>query len=128
MIKRIGFAFVTGFLIVWGALSFARAGDAPHCIPLAKVKKDLGEGTKYTALTPGQFHFAQGIYVGSPSTPEGLPPANGALVAEHEGSEGGVILWTRGPLSCGGLALTGDQLKLVRGIRTGALDASGDEI
>jgi hypothetical protein len=28
----------------------------------------------FSPLSPGQFHFVEGVDVGSPSTPEGLPP------------------------------------------------------
>jgi hypothetical protein len=118
---------LAGFLLTMSALSWAHATESSHCVPLAKVKTDLGPKTKFTPLTPGQFHFAEGVYVGSPSTPDGLPPATGALLAEKEGMEGGLILWTRGTLTCGGLALTGDQLKLVRGVKTGK-DETGDSI
>ena len=42
--------------------------------PLAKLRIDFDAKTHFTMLTPRQFHFVEGIYVGSPTTPDGLPP------------------------------------------------------
>jgi hypothetical protein len=70
------------------------------CKPLAKLWADFDAKTHFTTLTPGQFHFVEGIYVGSPTTPDGLPPGDGALLATHDGAQNGIILWTRGPLAC----------------------------
>ena len=56
------------------------ADKAPSpCKPLAKLWADFDAKTHFTTLTPGQFHFVEGIYVGSPTTPDGLPPGDGAL-------------------------------------------------
>jgi hypothetical protein len=52
------------------------------CKPLAKLWADFDAKTHFTTLTPGQFHFVEGIYVGSPTTPDGLPPGDGALLAK----------------------------------------------
>jgi peptidoglycan hydrolase-like protein with peptidoglycan-binding domain len=68
--------------------------------PLAKLWADFDAKTHFTTLTPGQFHFVEGIYVGSPTTPDGLPPGDGALLATHDGAQNGIIFWTRGPLAC----------------------------
>ena len=79
-------------------------------------------------LTPGQFHFAEGLYVGSPTTPEGLPPGDGALLVSREGDRGGIIIWTRGALACAPIPVSERLIKLIAGIKTGALDDQGNEL
>jgi hypothetical protein len=68
--------------------------------PLARLRADFDAKTHFTALTPGQFHFVEGVYVGSPTTPEGLPLGDGAMLATHDGAKNGSIIWTHGPLAC----------------------------
>jgi hypothetical protein len=101
---------------------------ASHCKPIAKLKADFDEHTHFTPLSPGQFHFVEGVYVGSPSTPEGLPPGDGALLATHDGDKDGVIVWTRGALACSPLPVPEKLIKLMNGIKTGALDDDGQEL
>ena len=109
----------------------ALAGDrapSPPCKPIAKLRTNLDPKTRLTALTPGQFHFAEGLYVGSPATPEGLPPGNGAMLLTHDGAEDGVLLWTRGTLVCSPIVVTEKLIKLIASIKTGALDGVGNEL
>jgi hypothetical protein len=77
---------------------------------------------------PRQFHFVEGIYVGSPTTPGGLPPGDGALLATHDGAQNGIILWTVGPLVCRPLPISEKLIKLITDIKTGALYAAGNEL
>ena len=79
-------------------------------------------------LTPGQFHFVEGLYVESPTTPEGLPPGDGALLATHDSGKNGIIVWTRGPLACAPIPINEKLVKLIAIIKTGALDGGGDEL
>ena len=88
---------------------------------------DFDAKTHFAPLTPGQFHFSEGLYVGSPTTPEGLPPGDGALLATHDGDKGGVIIWTRGPLACSPIAINEKLVKLISDIKTGHLDSEGNE-
>ena len=57
-----------------------------------------GKDTAIAPLTPAQFHFLQGVYVLSPTTPDGLPPGDGALLLTRDHGDEGLILWTLGPL------------------------------
>jgi hypothetical protein len=100
----------------------------PPCRPLVTLRADFDAKTHFTALTPGQFHFVEGIYVGSPSTPDGLPPGDGAVLATHDGAKNGIILWTRGPLACGPIAINEKLIKLIDDIKTGSIDAEGKEL
>lgn len=106
----------------------ALAGNKTPCKPLATLRADFDANTHFTALTPGQFHFVEGIYVGSPSTPAGLPPGDGALLATHDGAKNGIILWTRGVLVCGPIPISEKLIKLIANIKTGAVDVEGNEL
>ena len=101
---------------------------APPCKRLGKLLADFDAKTHFVPLTRGQFHFSEGLYVGSPTTPEGLPPGDGALLATHDGDKGGVIIWTRGPLACSPIAINEKLVKLISDIKTGALDSEGNEL
>jgi hypothetical protein len=122
-------ALVVGlFTRIGGA---ALGGDrtlSPPCKPLAKLLADFDAKTHFAALTSGQFHFAEGLYVGSPTTPDGLPPGDGALLATHDGAKGGIIIWTRGPLACAPIPINDKLIKLISSIKTGALDGEGNEL
>jgi hypothetical protein len=101
---------------------------SPPCKPLAKLWADFDAKTHFAALTPGQFHFVEGVYVGSPTTPDGLPPGDGAMLATHDGAASGVIIWTRGSLACGPIQIGEKLIKLIVEIKTGALDGEGNEL
>ena len=98
------------------------------CRQLARLRAEFDAKTRFTALTPGQFHFVEGLYVGSPSTPEGLPPGDGALLATHDGANNGILIWTHGPLACAPIPITEKLMKLIAGIKTGTVDGGGGEL
>jgi hypothetical protein len=114
--------------LTFGGAASAAGRDTPHCMPIAKLKADFDAKTRFTTLTPGQFHFVEGVYVGSPTTPEGLPPGDGAMLARHDGDKDGVIVWIRGSLACTPLPIPEKLIKLMGAIKTGALDDNGDEL
>src|SRR5260370_25429446 len=79
----------------------ARAEPVEGCKPLAKVKALFdAKTTHFTALTPGQLNFARGAYVDTPPVSAKMPAGDAAILAEHAGSRGGIMLWTLGPLVC----------------------------
>lgn len=120
--------FVLGFHPIGGAALAANRMPWPPCKPLAKLSAKFDNKTHFTTLTPGQFHFVEGIYVGSPTTPDGLPPGDGALLVTHDGAKNGIIIWTRGPLACAPIPINEKLMNLIAGIRTGVLDAEGNEL
>lgn len=78
------------------ALAASPSVPKPHCGAIAELKKS----GSFTALTPGQFHFAEGIYVASPLTPPGgLPPGDGGLLIDYGNGRAGVV-WTHGKTFC----------------------------
>jgi hypothetical protein len=106
----------------------AERNFSPPCKPLAKLLADFDAKTHFAVLTPGQFHFAEGLYVASPTTPDGLPPGNGALLATHDGAHVGIVIWTRGPLACAPIPINEKLMKLFSSIKTGLLDSEGNEL
>ncbi|HTZ66949.1 MAG TPA: hypothetical protein VMB83_05670 [Roseiarcus sp.] len=111
-----------------GAALSAERKPSPLCKPLAKLWAEFDSKTHFTTLTPGQFHFVEGLYVGSPTTPEGLPPGDGALLATHDGAKNGIIIWTRGPLGCAPIPINEKLIDLIARIKTGSLDSEGNEL
>jgi hypothetical protein len=122
-------AFVLGLapMNVGPALAGDRKPSLP-CKPLDKLRAELDSKTRLTKLTPGQFHFVEGLYVGSPMTPDGLPPGDSALLATHDGAKNGIIIWTRGRLACAPISVSEKLINLIASIKTGALDGEGDEL
>jgi hypothetical protein len=128
---RIGIisALVLGLIPeIRGTVLAADKTPSAPCKPLAKLWADFDAKTHFAVLTPGQFHFVEGVYVGSPTTPDGLPPGDGAMLAIGDGATNGVIIWTRGPLACGPIQISGKLIKLIAAIKTGALDGEGNEL
>ena len=111
-----------------GAAPAADKSPSAPCKLLTKLRADFDAKTHFAALTPGQFHFVEGLYVGSPTTPEGLPPGDGALLATHDGAKNGILIWTRGPLACAPIPIDEKLINLITRIKTGALDGGGDEL
>ena len=81
----------------------------------------------FVALTPGQFHFAAGIYVGNPGTPEGMPPGDGAILITRDGSKDGTIVWTRGKNACAPIKVPEPIMKLLNAIKTGVGESADDD-
>ena len=109
-------------------VSSAFAANGPHCAPFETIKKDFDSKTHFTALTPGQLNFARGGYVATPPINGKMPAGDSAMLATHDGDEGGVILWMRGRLVCEPTPVPGSFIRAMNGIRTGALDSDGNEI
>jgi hypothetical protein len=130
MLLRIGIisALVLGLIPEIRGAALAADKTSSPCKPLAKLRANFDAKTHFTALTPGQFHFVEGVYVGSPTTPDGLPPGDGAMLATHDGAANGFIIWTRGPLACGPIQISEKLIRLIAAIKTGALDGEGDEL
>ncbi len=80
--------------------SSAVAAENPRCASLEKAQKAAGKDTAIAPLTQAQFHFLQGVYVLSPTTPDGFPPGDGALLLTRDHGDEGLILWTLGSLVC----------------------------
>ena len=92
------------------------------CMPLARFLQNNKEaGDQVINLSPGQFHFMVGVYVGSPSTPEGLPPGDGAiLVSRPRFGDHAFVVWTRDKkLACNPLEVPAKLLQLMADLKAG---------
>ena len=120
MIRFIPFA-ITGAIV----LAAPEAQEHhPACTTIAKVQ---GTGTTVIPMNQAQFHFLQGFYVGAPTTPDGLPPGDGALIVKSDSDDSGMIVWTRGVLACDPILLpkTEKLLKYLNEIKAGV---DGDKL
>ena len=116
-------AFIFGLLLVWGGVSFARAEG---CTTLAAVQKKHPQSA-IVPLTPGQFHFLQGVYVMTPPLDGKLPPASGAALMESPDGKF-TLFYKKGGLLCGGEPFPEALVKAMGHINTEATDAAGQEI
>lgn len=120
-------AFVIACLVI-ASYSGVYASDASHCTSLEKAQKAAGKDSAVVALSPAQFHFLQGMYVASPTTPEGLPPGDGAVLLVHDKkdkddkSDEIIVMWTRGPLVCSPLPIrqASKLMKMLAEVKAGA--------
>ena len=92
----------------------------PHCMKIEEYKKAFDHKTRFEVLGPGAFHVAEGIYIGSPTTPPGLPPGDGAILVTHRGDKGALLIWTRGDQGCAPIAISQAVIATLAGIRTAA--------
>jgi hypothetical protein len=115
---------LTASLVFWGAAHGAEVAH-PRCEAMDKLKAEFDTKTHAVELDPGQFHFIEGVYVGSPATPDGLPPGDGALLVTHDGDGGGIIVWTRGKLACAPSPVSERLIKLMARVKTGAGEEDG---
>jgi len=107
-------------------VSSAIAREKTECRPFEP--KDLGKGYSFTKVTPGQYHFLQGVWAMSPSLPGDTPPGDSAGIIRKDKTPGGVIAWTKGTLVCTIMSAPDRLLKLMLTIKTGQLDPDGQEI
>ena len=108
--------------------SHAFAAEGGDCTPIAKVKKELKDGVTLAELTPGQFNFLRGFFMGLPPTLKGKLPGSGAVLLQKAGEPGGMLLWTRGTLYCHAAAVPPEFVDALHATKTGALDGEGDEL
>jgi hypothetical protein len=103
------------------------------CALTATVEKNIikafpHDKVMFTKVTPGQFHFLQGAYVSNPSTPAGLPPGDGAILATRDQSNNGVIIFTYGAKTCSSITIPAEFISMMDTIITQKLDSDGDEL
>jgi len=82
----------TALLLFACLASSAIAAESPRCASLEKAQEAAGNCTAIAPLTSAEFHFLQGVYVLSPTTPDGLPPGDGALLLTRDHGDEGPIL------------------------------------
>ncbi len=105
-------------------LSYAAQAAEPACITIKDVQAKTVWST-LRELSLGEFHFLQGVYVGAPNTPQGLPPGDGALLATTKGSDNAVVIWTNkaAGTACSPTPVAQPIIDLMGKINTGPGDA-----
>ena len=118
---------------LWLSIPFSAFADGAVKIECLNAKDtglmraDIEKMGKWTPLTPGQFHFLEGMYYGAPPV-GGHVPGDGAVIATATGDKGGMILWTRSGNACLPMTpVSGGFLKVISEITTGPL-LNGDEM
>ncbi len=114
----------TTIIAVGLLVSCAAHAAEPSCIKIKDVQEKM-VGSTLRVLSLGEFHFLQGVYVGSPTTPQGLPPGDGALLATTKGVDNAVVIWTNkaSGLACSPIPVQGAIITLMGRINTGPGDA-----
>jgi hypothetical protein len=121
-------------LALTSVLAFAELVEAspalaePHCATLEHLKTQFGKKTHFAILTPGQLNFALGGYIATPPVNGKFPNGDHAILATHEGDEGGVILWMRGSLVCEPTPVPEAFVRAMKHMKTGPVDDDGNEI
>jgi hypothetical protein len=79
--------------------SAATQAPAPACVTLDQFKAAFDAKAKFSVASIGAYHVLKGVYLGSPKTPEGNPPGDGALIVSHPAQHGqqaiDLVAWTR---------------------------------
>jgi hypothetical protein len=83
----------------------ARAADAPKapasCTDISSLKNAIeSHHGRWINLTSDQWRFLEGVSALAPSTPEGIPPGDRAVMAQFDGDEGAVIFFLDGDKAC----------------------------
>jgi hypothetical protein len=77
------------------------------------------------ADAPGQFNFMRRFYMGLPPTSQGALAGSGALLIEHDGDQGGQILWTDDAFPRRPTLMPKAFTAALNQVKTGKLDADG---
>ena len=132
MSARIALALIAGALLIGRATALPSPAK-PNCETVAKAEADFAkfiapDKAQFTKVTPGQFHFLQGVAAINPDTPPGLPPADAAILARGDRSEDGVILFVRADKMCLPMGAPKTLIELMGRILTDRLDAEGSKM
>lgn len=119
------FAFASALLMAGSAMA---AGSKSNCMVLSKLKAEAKGIVTMTPLTPGQWNFLRGFYMGTPPALHGELPGTGAILIQKPGDKGGVLIWTTGALACNPQPVPPPFIDALNGTKTGALNADGTEI
>ena len=126
---RYVFALCLRLVLGVSVSSLTLAKDRQACIDATESRAAiLAAHGDWKVLTKGQFHFLQGVFALNPQTPPGLPPGDGAVLATVKGDRGGLILFTSGAKICAPMPVPDEVIKLLSAVKTGKLDAAGEEI
>ena len=115
-------------LVLWGATTFARAGDAVRCIDSSIPQKAAAANPdgQWIVLTADQWQFLRGIYAMNPSTPPGLPYGDRAALVRIKGHDSGLVFFIDGDRACTPMEAPKALLALLDDVATGKVAHDGD--
>ena len=117
----------TAFVLGLSLLAVPALADE-KCTSMAQLKKQIGDGVTVTSLSPGQMNWLRGFWMGRPPTLQGAYPGTGAILLQHAGDKGGMLVWTKGSLACAPAPVPPEFVAAIQNTKTGAVDADGQEI
>lgn len=101
----------------------AWAEDAPpsKCTDIDGPKSAIeAEHGQWKLLTTDQWEFLRGVYVLNPNTPPGLPYGDRAVLAQIDGSDGGMVFFIDHDRACTPMTLPGELIKMLGRVGGGA--------
>lgn len=123
--RTVALVFIASLAVGGSAFAAERAQECSS--PIEKIKAKLPAGTHFDVLTPGAFHFAQGMFVATPPVSGDLPPGDGATLVTRNGEDVAMLLWTRGKNVCVPFPIPMALAKVIQGMKTGKDETSGPQ-
>jgi hypothetical protein len=117
---------VVGALAILPQMSFAADSPAIRCVDVSVPKSAIkAHDGKWIELTPEQWEFLRGIYAMNPNTPPGLPYGDKAVLAEVEGSAGGVVFFIDGEKACTPMPIPHELVAMMQDVATATINHEG---
>lgn len=88
-------------LIAAPHVAFAQDGAVSYCVDVSIPRQAIeARKGRWVELTSEQWQFLRGIYAMNPETPLGLPYGDKAVLAQVDGSSGGLVFFIDGGKAC----------------------------
>jgi hypothetical protein len=117
---------VVGALTILPQMSFAADNPASLCVDVSVPKSAIkAHDGKWIELTPEQWEFLRGIYAMNPNTPPGLPYGDKAVLAQVEGSAGGLVFFIDGEKACTPMPIPHELVVMMRDVATATINHEG---
>src|ERR1700727_1940671 len=118
MLNKAGVAFVAALVALPHA---CLAADEPSsaCVDSSAPKSAImARHGRWIELTSAQWQFLRGVYVVNPNTPPGLPHGDKAVLAQVEGTAGGLVFFIDGGMACTPMEIPQALLTIVQDVET----------
>jgi hypothetical protein len=93
-----------------------------QCVKVQLPKREIEKnGGQWIELTMNQLQFLRGIYVLNPTTPQGLPYGDRAVLARFNAGSGGLIFFIDGEQACTPMLIPNELIDMLNTIRAGTV-------
>ena len=117
---------VVGALTILPQVTFAADSSAGRCVDVSVPKGAIkARDGKWIELTSEQWQFLRGIYAMNPDTPPGLPYGDKAVLAEVEGSTGGLVFFIDGEKACTPMPIPHELVAMMQDVATATINHEG---